>query len=33
MHLIAVIAAPGASAGNEAPVAAPDQAMTLVTQP
>jgi hypothetical protein len=33
MRLIAVIAAPGASAGNEAPVAAPDQATALVTQP
>ncbi len=33
MRLIAVIAAPGAAAGNEAPVGAPDQAMALVAQP
>jgi hypothetical protein len=33
VHLIAVVAAPGASAGNEAPVGAIDQAMALVAQP
>jgi SAF domain-containing protein len=33
MHLIAVIAAPGAPAGNEEPIGAPDQALAVASQP
>lgn len=33
MQLIAVVAMPGAPAGNEAPVDAPDQALTVASQP
>jgi hypothetical protein len=33
MRLVAVIAAPGAPAGNEEPVGAPDQALAVASQP
>jgi SAF domain-containing protein len=33
MQLIAVIAVPGAAAGNEAPIDAPDQALAVAAQP
>lgn len=33
MHLIAVVAAPGAAAGNEAPVDDPGQALAMAAQP
>jgi len=33
MRLVAVIAAPGASAGNEEPVGAPEQALAVASQP
>lgn len=33
MHLVAVIAAPGAPAGNEEPIGAPDQALQVASQP
>jgi hypothetical protein len=33
MRLVAVIAAPGAPAGNEEPVGAPEQALAVASQP
>ena len=33
MRLVAVIAAPGSSAGNEEPISAPDQALAVASQP